>query len=81
MIGSGLIRTLENVDTCIIHKPRMIHYHVNRSGKSGHLDNLDTFGWSQGVHNTQVPLYYSNNAVLYCICMSGMRGSKGQSVL
>ena len=24
----------------------------------GHLDNLNTFGQSQGAHNTQVPLYY-----------------------
>ena len=29
----------------------MIHYHVKWPGKAGHLD---TFGWSQGVHNTEV---------------------------
>ena len=34
----------------------MAPFHIKRPGKSGHLDNLDTFCWSQGVHNTQVPL-------------------------
>ena len=29
-------------------------YYINWPGKSGHLDNLDTFCWSQDVHNTQV---------------------------
>jgi len=35
----------------------MALFHIKRPGKSGHLDNLDTFCRSQGVHNTQVPLY------------------------
>ena len=30
---------------------------VNSPGKSGHLNDQDTVGWSQGVLNTQVPLY------------------------
>ena len=38
----------------------MVFYHISRPGKSGHLDNLDTFCRSQGVHNTQVPLYITN---------------------
>ena len=41
---------------------------LSYTGKSGHLDNLDTFGWSQGVHNTQVPLYYNINFVVYILC-------------
>ena len=44
----------------------MMLYHINWPGKSGHLDNQDTFYWSQGVHNTQVPLYnYKNKGKLY----------------
>ena len=35
----------------------MALFHLKRPGKSGHLDNLNTFCWSQGVHNTQAPLY------------------------
>ena len=35
--------------------------------KSGRLDNLDTFGWSQGVHNTQVPLYICAAIVIYVL--------------
>ena len=26
-------------------------------GKSRHLDNLDAYEWSKGIHNTQVPLH------------------------
>ena len=32
-------------------------YHINWPGKSGHLNNQETFCWSQDIHNTQVPLY------------------------
>ena len=29
----------------------------NLAGKSGHLNDQDTYEWSQGVHNTQLPLW------------------------
>ena len=52
--------TLESTYICIIQTlivvvPNQAAYKWPE--KSGHLDNPHTFGWSQGVHNTQVPLY------------------------
>ena len=54
-----LIRTRENKDTCIIRMvPNGVLSLTYIAKLSGHLDNQDTFGWSQGVHNiAQVPLY------------------------
>ena len=43
--------SLENKDTCIIHtfsRGPNCHLIIPR-----YLNNLDTFGWSQGVHNAQ----------------------------
>ena len=49
-----LLWTLENKYTRIIHTLsyglKVVLQYVNWPGKSGHLDNQDTFGWSQGVH-------------------------------
>ena len=45
----------------------MFLYHINWPGKSGHLVNLDTFCWSQGVHNTHT-LHRFHLAITYgCI--------------
>ena len=52
--------TLESTYICIIQTLRVVvpnQAAYKWPGKSGHLDNLHTFGWPQGVHNTQVPLY------------------------
>ena len=45
--GISIINTLKY----IIIVQMMQLYHVNWSGKSGHLNNQDTYDWFQVVHN------------------------------
>ena len=38
----------------------MMLYYLNSPGQLGRIDKQGTFGRSEGIHNTQVLLYFNN---------------------
>ena len=58
-----LIRSIENMDTSIIHTIVMSQklYYAEWLRKSGHLDNLDTYHWFQWVYYTGSTILVSLN--------------------
>jgi len=53
-VDTWKFRHLYDQDTWL--RSEIAFFHIKQPGKSGNLDYLDIFCWSQGIHNTRVPL-------------------------